>query len=304
VLAFDATCGRCRQLSSVVEDSAGDRVEILPLAHDNVAAWRKKVFGPEPPSAPTLIKVDGDRISAWTGPAMGVRLATRLGPRATVRLLSTLGELGTAARSDERRLGRRRLLKLGTGMGIAVGVVLAGTAPAFAESTEIKTAKAWAKANRIPVAELYDQLGAYSSEARRAAQSEFTPAVRSSLWSEHLRRYRRDHPELSARQVAVLDKADALATDEAVFAGDPTARERVRQLDREAAAAFGCEEYRKALVDLGPPENPALRDKYAGALPCNCHKGSACEFCANFNCYYTGDNCGCLGIWACNGFCI
>src|SRR5690606_9143788 len=67
------------------------------------------------------------------------------------------------------------------------------------------------------------------------------PARKPSTTTAHSRK---PPPVVRAglRLLACPPVSDALTTDEAVFAGYPTAWERVRQLDREAAEAFGCEE--------------------------------------------------------------
>jgi hypothetical protein len=96
VLAFDASCARCRAVAAAV---AGTGLEVLPLGDYRVAAWCAEagVAG----DAPTLLEVtptDGDdRLLAWTGPA----LVRRLGPRRTLRIAAALraqGVLGDATR--------------------------------------------------------------------------------------------------------------------------------------------------------------------------------------------------------------
>jgi hypothetical protein len=89
VLAFDASCARCQAVSRAVEHASQHRLEVHPLADDDVARWRGQALGSTTTQGgPTLIRVrGGGRARAWTGPAMGVRLVRLLGPAATVRLL-------------------------------------------------------------------------------------------------------------------------------------------------------------------------------------------------------------------------
>src|SRR5919197_3957987 len=128
VLAFDASCGTCREVSAAVAQACGGRLEVLPLAHDDVRRWRAQTLGPAAPWTPTLLRVRDARVRnererddrggddrvrvgrggddrvrvgrggdgavrAWTGTAMGVALIRHLGPRATIQVLRALGEL-------------------------------------------------------------------------------------------------------------------------------------------------------------------------------------------------------------------
>src|SRR5689334_14186033 len=93
VLAFDASCARCRQISAAVAHASGDRLEVLPLNNAEVRAWRERWFGERAPWVPTLVRVVGDDIQVWTGRGMVVPLVRGLGPRSTVRVLRALGEL-------------------------------------------------------------------------------------------------------------------------------------------------------------------------------------------------------------------
>jgi hypothetical protein len=103
VLAFDATCRRCRAVAATVTDTVGTELDVLPLADYRVALWRAEAGVDR--DAPTLIEItvtDGDdRVRAWTGPALVPALVRRLGARRTVRLVRALrshGVLGDAVR--------------------------------------------------------------------------------------------------------------------------------------------------------------------------------------------------------------
>ncbi len=93
VLAFDASCATCRQVSAVVVQACEGRLEVLPLSRPDVRSWREQALGAEPRWVPTLLRVEGDKARAWTGVGMAMPLARRLGPAATVRVLRGLGQM-------------------------------------------------------------------------------------------------------------------------------------------------------------------------------------------------------------------
>src|SRR5882757_1299577 len=54
VLAFDASCGTCRQISGVAGEACDGKLEVLPLADANVRQWREQSLGVDAEWAPTL----------------------------------------------------------------------------------------------------------------------------------------------------------------------------------------------------------------------------------------------------------
>jgi hypothetical protein len=42
LLAFDASCGTCRKISSAVVDVCVRKLEVLPLLHPDVRQWREQ----------------------------------------------------------------------------------------------------------------------------------------------------------------------------------------------------------------------------------------------------------------------
>jgi hypothetical protein len=306
VLAFDASCAWCREVSQAVDRASRGRLEVLPLAHEDVHRWRERALGTDAPHAPTVIRAEGERVRAWTGVRMGTMLVWRLGPRRTIRVLRALGEVSSpAGGGDEpagKLLGRRALFKLGAGLGVAGALVLSGRAPAFAEPRKLTAARAWARANRGPSDSLYDEFAAYPPDYRRVIFGEFSPSARSHLWSEHLTRYRSARPRLTGRQARVLDEAEAIVADESIWDRGPEARARVTELESAAVDALGCEEYLRALVDLGSPEAGATAEP-EGLPCCACRLGSRCERCRIQGCFTCNDwpGCGCLNFWECDG---
>jgi len=105
---------------------------VLPLAHPDVLKWRERSLGPRAPWVPTLLRIRGEEVRAWTGISIVIPLARRLGPRSTIRVLHSLGELSrqrterTAGEEQNGAIGRGQFLKLGGGVALATGLVLAG----------------------------------------------------------------------------------------------------------------------------------------------------------------------------------
>lgn len=331
VLAFDASCGSCREISATVARAGGGKLEVLPLAHPDVERWRSRALGSDAPWAPTLIEADADGpVRAWTrGPVMGLRLATRLGPRSVMQVLSALGELRRAADSEARRsaredsggaaMGRAAFLRLAAGIGAAAGLVLLGRTPAFAAPES--AAARWARANQERLPQNYDELAAYPMDYRRAITSRLTPEARSRLWVEHLDRSRVAYPHLTAEQRSILDRATALASDPSTFAMDDAQRSEalpdLRRLSEQAVAAFGQDEATAMLATLGPTS--AETSSKAWSVPddvtvpacecsgdfviCNCGFCNSCDTFLRGFCFGTTSGCGFLWGFECDGRC-
>lgn len=300
----------------MVGEASGGRLEVLPLAHEDVRRWRAQALGATAPSVPTLLKVmvQGNRAQAWTGVRMGARLAGRLGPRGTVRVLRALGgldhRLGNRLdnRSPDRRFGRRNLLKLGAGAGVAAGLVLAGKIPAFAAepsvegSDELAAARAWAKANQTPGAGVYDEFARFGLAARRAIFTDLAPDMRSQLWLAQLSRYRRTHPSLTLEQARILDQAMEILANASTFAyPDDAVQARVSALEAAAIKAFGRTETCQLMFTLGPAEL-ARANAQPQAATCTCRRNSSCNAdCNCASCATTWPGCGCFWVYTCNG---
>jgi hypothetical protein len=98
VLAFDASCARCRAVAAAV---AGSGLEVLPLRDYRVVDWCAEAGAAG--GAPTLLEITptagDDRVRAWTGAGLVRRLVRRLGPRRALRVVAALrahGVLGDA----------------------------------------------------------------------------------------------------------------------------------------------------------------------------------------------------------------
>jgi hypothetical protein len=312
ILAFDASCCQCRQVAEEVGRAGAGRLDVRPLEHPEVRAWREQVFGDEPPHAPTLVKVAADgTVRAWTGTAMAARTAARLGPRPSLRLLGALGALRRGTQAPERDgLGRAQFLRLAlVGAG---ALVLGGGQPAVAAAPS--AAQRWVQANRHALPRDYATFVAHDVAHRRAIYAESSAATRSELWTAQLVRYRDAHADLPADRRAVLDRALRIAGDQGVFAervrpGTALAQ-RLTDLTDDAVAAFGVEEGRALLASLGPEPGSGQEGTAAVDCGCNLYYGVwcsnycyGCTECPCPECTCSSSGCGTFWVHECNGVC-
>ncbi|WP_221357262.1 bacteriocin fulvocin C-related protein [Streptomyces beigongshangae] len=312
VLAFDASCGTCRDISSAVSAACDGRLEILPLAHPGVERWRTAVLGAEPPWAPTLLAVRGDDVRAWVGRRMAPALLRRLGPRATVRVLQSLGQLRVQAAGrplspvGRPAVGRAAFLRAGGGLLVAGGVVLLGRTPAFAEQ-----ARTWAENNPRNLPRRYAEYIKYPTAYRRAVFERLTPSEKAALWTEHVKAWRVAHPHLTARQTKALEEIAASAAKPASH--DPALRSprELNHIKDVAVEAFGREEAKALGVTLGPAPSslPAGTDpRLLSGCTCNreddwCGLAYHCRLENGATCDETSSGCGWWGGQRCNGLC-
>ncbi|GDY31987.1 hypothetical protein [Gandjariella thermophila] len=106
VLAFDASCRACWWLSRLVSRTSGGKLEVRPLADQDVREWRDRALGAGAVQRPTLIMVDGPDVVAWTGASMAVKVMRHLGPWSTIRALDALSQSRHAGgRPSPARMG-------------------------------------------------------------------------------------------------------------------------------------------------------------------------------------------------------
>lgn len=316
ILSFDASCGRCREISSAVSRACDGKLEVLPLKHPDVCKWREQSLGFQAPWAPTLVRVHSDSVRAWTGRLMIIPLVRQLGPRSTIHVLRSLGELrgrvaGLPIRQVENgALGRAQFLKLGAGVALVTGIIISGQAPALAEP-EFVIARRWVGKNRDRLPQFYDDVIAYPVAYRKAIFSAQTPLVQSRLWVEHLTRYRSTHPGLSEEQENLIERALVVASNESTFdskrdLSDGTGQQ-IKDLEEAAKRVFGPDESYALIGTLGPSERPTVSTANRG---CTC--SAEHDYCTNGSvCYSDSENClhsgppGCGGFYksVCNGLC-
>lgn len=308
ILAFDSSCGRCRKISAGVAQACSGKLEVLPLAHPDVARWRMISLGPDPRWAPTLLEVSEESVRAWTGLSMAGPLIRALGPRSTINVLRALGrQRGETIVNDGAPGGKgvlgRAVTQFGSGLLVAGGLVVSGML-----SVGPDPARSWVKANANQLPQSYDDLVSHPMDYRKAIFEELAPAVRSSLWVEHLRRYRQEHPNLSAAQKKVLDSASAMAADESNFVtGSGISAERDSQFRSAAQDAFGHEAAAQIFAVLGPSDaSQSDEPQPTGSAACTC--ASSDDWCGNrTSCNKDGCNVqgGCGTMWSqvCDGLC-
>lgn len=134
-LAYDASCDTCVGLASSVDEVADGRLDIVSLYAPTVVAWRAEALGSNTSWTPTLLRVRGSKVEAWTGRGLVVRLTRLIGVRRAWQLAELLGdriEATSAAPSSSAVLDRRRML-LGLS-GVAAGLILANGLPESANA--------------------------------------------------------------------------------------------------------------------------------------------------------------------------
>ena len=314
LLAFDAGCARCRALSETVVEGCAGKLEVMPLAHPDVRRWRERSLGSPAPWTPTLIRVDGEDVRAWTGRSMAVPLVRWLGVRSTFRVVHALGQLRETAVeepvADGSAMSRKRFLQFGAGVAVAAGIVLTGNMPAFARNGGAK-AIAWVEANRDRLPQRYAEFAEYPMSFRRAIFSELAPDTQRRMWLDHIADFRAARPDLSKAQAAVVDRFRALAAEGCSFDSQPerdSAFDRTaREITVEAKAVFGHDTAHALLTTLGPVETAADRAKDPDGVLCPC-SDQCHDYCGNsYYCKYGGcdftRSCCFLWQYVCNGFC-
>ncbi|MEU2062777.1 bacteriocin fulvocin C-related protein [Streptomyces sp. NPDC013455] len=305
VLAFDASCGTCSAVSATVAEASDDKFEVLPLSHPRVQEWRRRCPGPEPDWKPTLLRVRGEDVRAWTGPALSLALARRLGVRSTVRVLQALGALREQVTRGQGRVpgsaspvSRKRFLHLVGGAVAAVGLSTAGQTPAFATASEPAKAAAWVRANMGTLPRTYAEIVRHPVTYRRAIFQVLTPEERSRAWLDHFAAYRRARPKLSAAQQQVMAGLTELTPR--VFDEPGRHGAELDALAERARRAFGLAEAAALLARLGPDDGLELRRP-----DCNCNMSDAyCYRCGPVNCNASSWGCGTLYTKPCNGVCM
>lgn len=312
ILAFDASCGKCREIARIVAQARERKLEVLPLTHSDVKRWRAQSLSFPAPWAPTLIKVEGEIVQSWTGRAIAIPLARRLGPRSTLRVVRALGQLRDpdhpiAASGDSTSL--KSFLRLVAGVAVVTVVLATNQLPGFAESGSSK-ARAWVAANRNRLPQTYDDIVGYSMAYRRAIYTELSPTVRSQLWVEQLNRYRIEHPQLSADQATAIDRAVTILASESTFAVEPADRSDLDQKIEEhkelAIGAFGRDEAHDLFATLGPADDTVKPQQ--GDCVCHhrddwwCPTGQVCN--QTHECRFEGDGCGWWNAQPCDGLCF
>lgn len=139
-LLFDSGCSVCTELAEQIETLSEGRLAVRSLRDPRVQVWRTEALGPNPPSAPTLLAVEGEQVRGWTGFSMAGQLLWLLGPRKSWRVLQLLQEISQPSEIIPNSSRRRFLRSLG-GASLAM-FVLSGKKVTFAEGEEIENKQA------------------------------------------------------------------------------------------------------------------------------------------------------------------
>ncbi len=161
-----------------------------------------------------------------------------------------------------------------------------------------------------------DQLSAYDRPHRIAIFNAVSPAVRSALWQEQLRRIDQ-RSDLSAEQHLVIKDAQNLATP-AFYNRDPAAMQSFSQFWPRAEKMFPTRDQIRPLYQIGfqsqaPQIQPTLSmfDKLARPFvakadqsfcECSTNWSGECSGCVGSGCTWVS-GCGPFGNWTCNGHC-
>jgi hypothetical protein len=187
------------------------------------------------------------------------------------------------------------------------GLLLAGQAFLVSSSSTVKSSSSaceelhrWARAYEGKSPTL-DELASYDRPHRLAIFNAVSPAVRSALWQEQLRRFEQ-RADLSTTQHALVREAIALATA-ALYRGEPAAREAFQTFWSRAENAFPLAVHKRAWFDLG-----GRGDAARGGVTCNCNPSSVFADCGGgtcpqAGCNFTGGGCGPIGNLNCTGLC-
>jgi hypothetical protein len=246
LLAYDATCGTCRAISREVAGAADGRLRVVPLDRPDVRRLRADALGGGAPWAPTLLRVRGEEVRGWTGPAMALPLLLRLGARRTVAVVAALGRL--------RRGDGGGPVRLVAGALVATRLLLTGKAP-VAAARENREAAEWAAAHRDELPRDYEEVAERPVAYQRAIFAESPPDVRSRLWIEALRRARAACGPLTEEQRDVFDRAIELARDERLFTEgrvpDAALEGQLARLRTDVVSAFPKPGPARLLLGLG-----------------------------------------------------
>jgi hypothetical protein len=80
-LLFDAQCSVCRELAAVIQDQAMGKLQALSLCSPQARDMLAQAFPNGWAQAPYLVTVKGERVQAWKGIGLALRLAWLLGTR-------------------------------------------------------------------------------------------------------------------------------------------------------------------------------------------------------------------------------
>ncbi len=311
ILGFDGSCGSCAGVADAVAAACGDRLEVLPLQHPDVADRRRRVLGDGAAWRPVLLRVSGDTdVQGWTGIRMAGRLVAHLGLRTAGRVVRTLGRLGAMNdRGEIRRPGDLRPLQrlsrahrardVGRGLVTLAGMAVTGKAPA---STD--TVGGWERVLEGSLPTTLPDLSLLPEIYRWVAYRHLTPEQRSAAWTAHLDTFAAEVDASAPAGRSAFARARAVAADPQQFREPDLPL--LDSVSAEVVAAFGRDRARAMLAILGPeePDDPELP-----AVSCGCSVSS--DYCSGGRrcrlglqgCVRSSSGCGTFYSYPCDGLC-
>lgn len=152
-LGYDASCGQCSEIATVLHSELGDRVTVMPLRSDSMQNWRRELLGDNAKWGPTLVTVkNGEPVRGKVGWKMGPALTKSLGVVAALRALSVIGGNQMASKSPAGRPSNiplshltRKSFMFGSSVVVAAGILAGRPTKAYAgtkqRSTTVETAR-------------------------------------------------------------------------------------------------------------------------------------------------------------------
>jgi len=114
-LLFDAGCAVCNQIAQAIEEAASGKLQVVSLRDPQAVQWLEQVYPEGWAYRPYLVVVEGDRVRAYAGPGMAMRLGWLLGPRKAWRVWSLARRYGVMLPpGGEYSAERRGFLKRAT----------------------------------------------------------------------------------------------------------------------------------------------------------------------------------------------
>lgn len=108
-LGYDASCLKCSTIANRIEGEVDSQLTLLPLSSPLMRRWREELLGEEARWAPTLVRISGEKRTAYIGWQMGPQLASALGAKRSFRVLSALGGEQLAESSNQQRAPLRSI---------------------------------------------------------------------------------------------------------------------------------------------------------------------------------------------------
>ena len=125
---------------------------------------------------------------------------------------------------------------------------------------------AWVARHRDALPQTLDELARLPMQFRRAIVNAVPPAVRVSLWREHLSSFLGPDSELTPAQRALVE--EAIVELPVIFDGpDDVGRERAARLEARMAELLTRQQAGRIFATLGPPEPPGGLPLPPDALP-------------------------------------